>query len=72
MYLAWCTALLHLPICRTSKVKDGRDHWRVVYIAIGYSDGRGVEFGTYPQQPHAKHEQWFIKPEPGKICGLNG
>jgi hypothetical protein len=53
-------------------VKDGREHWRVVYIAFSYSDGTAREFGSYPHQPHAKHEQWFIKPEPGKICGLNG
>jgi hypothetical protein len=53
-------------------VKDGRERWRVVYLAFSYSDGTGVEFGSYPQQHGAKHEQWFMKPEPGKVCGMNG
>lgn len=53
-------------------MKDGRERWRVVYLAFSYSDGTGVEFGSYPQQHGAKHEQWFMKPEPGKICGMNG
>jgi hypothetical protein len=77
-YLSTCSvvsfhraALLALP-CRTSKVKDGRERWRVVYLAFSYSDGTGVEFGSYPQQHGAKHEQWFMKPEPGKVCGMNG
>lgn len=78
------TDLFLLPLClshththiyntnRTAKVKDGRDRWRVVYLAFSYSDGSGVEFGSYPQQHGAKVEQWFVKPEPGKICGMNG
>jgi len=65
LLLQWCA-------CRTAKVRDGRDRWRVVYLAFSYSDGAAVEFGSYPHQHGAKIEQWFMKPEPGKICGLNG
>lgn len=68
-----------------AKAKDTAGRWRVVYIAFTFSNGDAVEFGKYPDkhgvsEKHGgkekkhdlKFEQWFQKPNPGQICGMNG